>query len=66
MEDLRWHSPNQPSTVGLKFSFALIIFNYLIIIHLPIISPGDTLSLNKKQAYDDDDDNLNITCLYLI
>ena len=52
--------------MGLKFSFALIIFNYLIIIHLPIISPGDTLSLNKKQAYDDDDDNLNITCLYLI
>lgn len=32
--------------------------------HLPIISPGDTPSLNKKQAYDDDDDNLNITCLY--
>ena len=57
---------HQPSTVGLKFSFALIIFNYLIIIHLPIISPGDTPSLNKKQAYDDDDDNLNITCLYLI
>ena len=51
--------------MGLKFSFALIIFNYLIIIHLPIISPGDTPSLNKKQAYDDDD-NLNITCLYLI
>ena len=55
--------------MGLKFSFALIIFNYLIIIHLPIISPGDPPSLNKKQAYDDDDDdddNLNITCLYLI
>ena len=35
----------------------------MIIIITAIISPGDTPSLNKKQAYDD---NLNITCLYLI